>query len=167
MGYLGAMLWAFDQADGVTFYRQLHPLWSVFILLACTAPMLPLLAGEFTHWLVTEVSGKSRWGLRQWPIIYAGLGLSLHVGFLQAPIWLVAVTLIPFTLAFVYPGFAFPSLANAREMDWNRPSLAPTWLHWLGLVSIAVLVIAAWFPQEFYSLSAREGGGFKVPGIVI
>ncbi len=166
MGYLGSMIWALNQADGVTFYRQLHPLWSVLILFVCFASLQPLIPAEFTHWLVREVSGNGRWTMRPIPIGFVSFGLVLLVG-VQAPFWLVTVTLIPFTLAFVFPGFAFPPVAAARDIDWDTPSLAPTRLHWLGLVAIAVLLIAAWFPSQFYSTNARGAGGFNLPGYVI
>lgn len=167
MGYLGAMIWALDQADGITFYRQLHPLWSVLTVFVCFASLQPLVAAEFTHWLMREASGKRRWVMRQVAIGFVVFGLFLLVGVLQAPSWLVAVTLIPFTLAFVYPGFAFPPEVKAQGIDWDSPSHLPTRLHWVGLFVISVFLMEVWLTSQFYSTNAREAGGLKVPGIVI
>ncbi len=167
MGYLGAVIWAFDQADGVNFYRLTPLSWHVLVLPICVAPMLPLVAGDFTHWLVTEVTAFGAWSRRLWPLIGVGLAFYFYDVVLQAPTWLIAVALIPFTLAFVFPGFAYPSANEVHKIDPDELTFAPTWLHWVGIGVMAVFVIAAWFPIEFFAWNARETSGIRIPGIVV
>ncbi len=160
--FCAAFIEWFSRSLGQPFHAQ-HSLAGSYLTmgLAATAACT-LLSGTFVSFTRKYAREEGRWQIMfLLAFVVAGVCVLFVVG-LQAPIWLPALLVAPFVLAFVCPGFAFWQLGDVpvatpddEDASAAKAKLAQTlsdfpWLQRLAALAVVLFILWTVSHVQFY-----------------